>query len=278
MPIDHRALGARCSSVIVRSRKGACGVLASNLRGSGLAIEPRVDLSTPVADGASDPEATRSRSEVPPVAQGCDRQHARRPRPRARSVVRHRCARVGACWWGVGWCSRWILLVLASTTQSRHLCCFSPKPMRRPMWPTCANQTQPHSPVTFSTHGHTLRRWRGGHQQHAEPRHQPLRRDDGSATTASKQCSGLGVPLFGDPWTAPKHFAVWPLSEAAQACFGVLEWPATQPIPQTTIEFEVNRPPESEDWAWTPLCRRLGRMGRDASIIANVCSGLSSPW
>lgn len=36
-----------------------------------------------------------------------------------------------------------------------------------------------------------------------------------------------------------KHFGVWPLSEAAQACFGLPEWPVTHPIPQTTIEFEV---------------------------------------
>ncbi len=36
-----------------------------------------------------------------------------------------------------------------------------------------------------------------------------------------------------------KHFGVWPLSEAAQACFGTSEWPATHPVPQSTIEFEV---------------------------------------
>jgi catechol 2,3-dioxygenase-like lactoylglutathione lyase family enzyme len=36
-----------------------------------------------------------------------------------------------------------------------------------------------------------------------------------------------------------KHFGVWPLSEAAQACFGVEEWPADRPVPQASIEFEV---------------------------------------
>jgi uncharacterized glyoxalase superfamily protein PhnB len=36
-----------------------------------------------------------------------------------------------------------------------------------------------------------------------------------------------------------KHFGVWPLSEAAQACFGSSEWPAHRAIPQTSIEFEV---------------------------------------
>jgi catechol 2,3-dioxygenase-like lactoylglutathione lyase family enzyme len=36
-----------------------------------------------------------------------------------------------------------------------------------------------------------------------------------------------------------KHFGVWPLSQAAQACFGTPEWPADRPVPQVSIEFEV---------------------------------------
>jgi len=36
-----------------------------------------------------------------------------------------------------------------------------------------------------------------------------------------------------------KHFGVWPLAEAAQACFGSAEWPAGRPVPQVSIEFEV---------------------------------------
>ena len=36
-----------------------------------------------------------------------------------------------------------------------------------------------------------------------------------------------------------KHFGVWPLAEAAQACFGVTEWPADRPVPQVSLEFEV---------------------------------------
>jgi catechol 2,3-dioxygenase-like lactoylglutathione lyase family enzyme len=58
----------------------------------------------------------------------------------------------------------------------------------------------------------------------------------------------LGLPLTGDdpqgyyssenvPGT--KHFGVWPLSQAAEACFGTSEWPADRPIPQVSIEFEV---------------------------------------
>jgi hypothetical protein len=31
----------------------------------------------------------------------------------------------------------------------------------------------------------------------------------------------------------------WPLAEAAEACFGTAEWPSTHPVPQASIEFDV---------------------------------------
>ncbi len=37
-----------------------------------------------------------------------------------------------------------------------------------------------------------------------------------------------------------KHFGVWPLSEAAQACFGTPNWPADHVVPQMSLEFEVS--------------------------------------
>src|SRR5579862_8577002 len=57
----------------------------------------------------------------------------------------------------------------------------------------------------------------------------------------------LGLPLEGDEdgyfysdkIEGSKHFAVWPLSEAAKACFGAPEWPPHFTIPQVSIEFEV---------------------------------------
>ena len=36
-----------------------------------------------------------------------------------------------------------------------------------------------------------------------------------------------------------KHFGVWPLAQAAQACYGTRDWPPEVPVPQTSIEFEV---------------------------------------
>jgi hypothetical protein len=36
-----------------------------------------------------------------------------------------------------------------------------------------------------------------------------------------------------------KHFALWPLSAAAQSCFGTTEWPKDVPVPQAWLEFDV---------------------------------------
>ena len=36
-----------------------------------------------------------------------------------------------------------------------------------------------------------------------------------------------------------KHFGVWPLSQAAEACFGTSEWPPDRTVPQVSLEFEV---------------------------------------
>jgi catechol 2,3-dioxygenase-like lactoylglutathione lyase family enzyme len=58
----------------------------------------------------------------------------------------------------------------------------------------------------------------------------------------------LGLPLQTAPdddyfhseqIAGAKHFGVWPLKQAARACFGTEEWPADRPIPQVSLEFEV---------------------------------------
>jgi catechol 2,3-dioxygenase-like lactoylglutathione lyase family enzyme len=57
----------------------------------------------------------------------------------------------------------------------------------------------------------------------------------------------LGLPLTaeGDGYLhsedidGSKSFGLWPLTEAAQACFGTPDWPADRPVPQVSIEFEV---------------------------------------
>lgn len=58
----------------------------------------------------------------------------------------------------------------------------------------------------------------------------------------------LGLPLQaadGDDYLhseavgGAKHFGVWPLAQVATACFGRPEWPSDRPVPQASIEFEV---------------------------------------
>jgi catechol 2,3-dioxygenase-like lactoylglutathione lyase family enzyme len=68
------------------------------------------------------------------------------------------------------------------------------------------------------------------------------------ATSRRLYVDTLGLPLesHGDDqyiWTekldGARHFGVWPLSQAAQACFGTSDWPADRPVPQSSIEFEL---------------------------------------
>lgn len=54
----------------------------------------------------------------------------------------------------------------------------------------------------------------------------PLKRLDGEYY-ATEQLEGL------------RHFGVWPLAQAAQACFGADVWPKEIPVPQVSIEFEL---------------------------------------
>jgi catechol 2,3-dioxygenase-like lactoylglutathione lyase family enzyme len=56
----------------------------------------------------------------------------------------------------------------------------------------------------------------------------PLEAADGSDYFHSERIEGA------------KHFGVWPLSEAAQACFGTAEWPEDRTVPQVSVEFEVH--------------------------------------
>ncbi len=36
-----------------------------------------------------------------------------------------------------------------------------------------------------------------------------------------------------------KSFGIWPLSQAAEACFRTPQWPVARPVPQVSIEFDV---------------------------------------
>lgn len=68
------------------------------------------------------------------------------------------------------------------------------------------------------------------------------------ATSRRLYVDALGLPLAhgeGDDYEhsedidGSKHFGVWPLRQAAQACFGTDEWPGDLVVPQASVEFEV---------------------------------------
>ena len=73
----------------------------------------------------------------------------------------------------------------------------------------------------------------------------PIVRDADAARSFYRDILGLtfegeeGDYLFTQRLEGTKHFGLWPLSEAANACFGTVDWPAEIPIPQASIEFEV---------------------------------------
>ncbi len=61
----------------------------------------------------------------------------------------------------------------------------------------------------------------------------------------------LGLPLEQGPGAnflatdkldGSKYFGVWPLAEAAKACFGQETWPSGRPVPQMFVELEMESP------------------------------------
>ena len=65
-----------------------------------------------------------------------------------------------------------------------------------------------------------------------------------------------------------KHFGVWPLTQAAEACFGSQDWPSDRAVPQASIEFEL----ENAD-AVQPAAEELRRAG-----FALVHDARTEPW
>ncbi len=71
----------------------------------------------------------------------------------------------------------------------------------------------------------------------------------GSGTTRGLLTRAFGLPLkagsadpdyvFSEGIEGSKHFGIWPLAQAAEACFGSRDWPKDLPVPQVSIEFEV---------------------------------------
>jgi catechol 2,3-dioxygenase-like lactoylglutathione lyase family enzyme len=73
----------------------------------------------------------------------------------------------------------------------------------------------------------------------------PIVRDADAARAFYRDALGLsfeggdGDYVFTHKLDGTKHLGLWPLSEAANSCFGTSEWPSEVPVPQASIEFEV---------------------------------------
>jgi catechol 2,3-dioxygenase-like lactoylglutathione lyase family enzyme len=84
----------------------------------------------------------------------------------------------------------------------------------------------------------------------------PLAAAEGSEYWHSEQLAGT------------KSFGIWPLREAAQACFGQPEWPAHLSAPQASIEFEV-----ADGYAVEAAAREL-----EAGGFALLHAPREEPW
>jgi hypothetical protein len=96
--------------------------------------------------------------------------------------------------------------------------------------------------------------------------------------------------LFSEEVQGAKHVGVWPLSEAAESCFGTTEWPDTHPVPQASLEFEVGSA-EQVDGAVDELQRNghqilhasrtepwgqvIARLQSSSGVLVGVCF---TPW
>jgi catechol 2,3-dioxygenase-like lactoylglutathione lyase family enzyme len=73
----------------------------------------------------------------------------------------------------------------------------------------------------------------------------PIIRDEAASLALYRDL--LGLPFEGDDGyyhtekvAGTKTFALWPLSQAAQSCFGTDTWPSDLPVPQAWLEFDVD--------------------------------------
>ena len=93
--------------------------------------------------------------------------------------------------------------------------------------------------------------------------------------------------VYSEAIDGAKHFGVWPLTEAAEACFGTTEWPGSHPVPQASVEFEVDdvaaasaeleangyrllHPTRTEPWGQV-----IARLQTHDGLVVGICY---TPW
>jgi hypothetical protein len=96
-----------------------------------------------------------------------------------------------------------------------------------------------------------------------------------------------GDYVFSEKVAGAKHFGLWPLAEAAKACYGTEQWPADVPVPQANLEFEVDDVPaaareleskghrlihesRTEPWGQT-----IARLLSPEGLLVGICH---TPW
>ncbi|WP_447884249.1 glyoxalase [Serratia fonticola] len=77
----------------------------------------------------------------------------------------------------------------------------------------------------------------------------PITQNTSQSAAFYQQALGLPLkPMEGnedylltehDALAGVKHFALWPLAQAAKSCFGQDQWPQDLPVPQAWMEFDV---------------------------------------
>jgi predicted enzyme related to lactoylglutathione lyase len=73
----------------------------------------------------------------------------------------------------------------------------------------------------------------------------PIVRDIGESHTLYRDVMGIRFKEENDGYLhtealpGAKSFALWPLSQAAQSCFGTDSWPEDMSAPQAWLEFDV---------------------------------------
>jgi catechol 2,3-dioxygenase-like lactoylglutathione lyase family enzyme len=117
----------------------------------------------------------------------------------------------------------------------------------------------------------------------------PIVRDVGATRALYRDAIGLtfegeaGDYAFTEKLDGVKHFGLWPLTDAAQACYGTAEWPADVPVPQASVEFEVDDVPAAaaelraagytlvHDTRTEPWGQTIARVLDPNGLIVGVC-------
>ena len=99
-----------------------------------------------------------------------------------------------------------------------------------------------------------------------------------------------GDYVFTEQLPGVKHFGLWPLREAAKACFGTDEWPQGMGVPQASVEFELDSVEEVRaaakelierdfrllhDVKKEPWGQTITRLLNDEGLLIGVCH---TPW